>query len=139
MHLRPFEPADTDRVIELWQACGLTRPRNDLRRDIRRKLQVQPELFLVAESDRGVVGTAMGGYEGHRGWINYLAVDPAQQGGGIGRALVEELERLLLARGCPKVNLQVRRNNTEAMRFYEHLGYGIDESVSMGKRLIPDE
>jgi ribosomal protein S18 acetylase RimI-like enzyme len=138
MHIRPFTPTDTDPVIELWHAVGLTRPWNDPRRDIRRKLEVQPELFLVAERDGRLVGTAMGGYEGHRGWINYLAVDPIEQGSGVGRALVERLEQKLEALGCPKVNLQVRRDNTAAVRFYEHLGYGLDESVSMGKRLIPD-
>jgi ribosomal protein S18 acetylase RimI-like enzyme len=80
----------------------------------------------------------MGGYEGHRGWVNYLAVHPDARGAGHGRALMDELESLLLAHGCPKINLQVRGDNTEALAFYAAIGYGVDDAVSLGKRLIAD-
>jgi ribosomal protein S18 acetylase RimI-like enzyme len=143
MRIRSFQRSDTDAVVSLWEACGLTRPWNDPLRDIERKLTVQPELFLVGEStapdDAGtVVASLMAGYEGHRGWLNYLAVDPAHRGHGFGRLLVAEAETRLEALGCPKVNLQVRADNSAAMRFYETLGYAADGSVSMGKRIIPD-
>jgi len=85
------------------------------------------------------VATAMGGYEGHRGWINYLAVDPRCQRRGYAECLVRELEIRLIALGCPKVNLQVRASNSAVIAFYEKIGYSQDLNVSMGKRLIPDQ
>lgn len=149
--IRRFDPADTEAVVALWEACGLVRPWNDPRRDIARKLTVQPELFLVATdpatdatSDGGqhgdtLVAAGMAGFDGHRGWVNYLAVRPDQQGSGLGRALMAEFERLLTALGCPKLNLQVRAGNDRVIGFYESLGYADDRTVSMGKRLIPDD
>ena len=139
MEIRPFRNVDERAVVALWEECRLTRPWNDPRRDIARKLAVQPELFLVGELDGAVVAAVMAGYEGHRGWVNYLAVAPRVRGRGFARALMQRVEEMLLARGCPKVNLQVRNTNTEAIAFYRHLGYLQDESVSLGKRLIPDE
>jgi len=138
MHIRPFDEADTDAVIALWEASGLLRPWNDPRRDIQRKLEVQRELFLVGEADGRIVAAAMAGYEGHRGWVNYLAVDPGTRGKGYGRELMAHIERVLEANGCPKVNLQVRADNTEAIDFYRALGYEVDAAISMGKRLIAD-
>lgn len=138
IQIRPFKPQDENEVIALWQACDLVRPWNNPQRDIARKRDVQPELFLVALKDQMLVGTAMVGYEGHRGWVNYLAVQPALQGLSIGRALMQEAERLLLERGCPKLNLQVRTSNTGVLAFYAQLGYLQDDVVSLGKRLIPD-
>jgi ribosomal protein S18 acetylase RimI-like enzyme len=136
--LRAFRPEDSEAVVALWTACGLTRPWNDPRRDIERKLAVQPELFLVAEREGEVVGTAMAGYDGHRGWVYYLAVAPPLQGGGLGRLLMGEVERRLTALGCPKVNVQVRSGNEEAGVFYRRLGYSEDGVTGFGKRLIPD-
>ncbi|MET3451610.1 MULTISPECIES: GNAT family acetyltransferase [Curtobacterium] len=140
--LRAFTPADTESVVALWEACGLVRPWNDPRRDIARKLSVQPELFLVAEDAddpaRPVVGAGMAGFDGHRGWVNYLAVRPDLQGSGLGRAFMSEFERLLTDLGCPKLNLQVRAGNEQVIGFYESLGYTDDRTVSLGKRLIPD-
>ena len=101
MLIRPFTKADTDDVVALWTASGLVRPWNDPRADIRRKLTVQPELFLVAVEGPQLVGTVMAGYDGHRGSIYYLAVDPAHKREGIGRALLVEVERLLADLGCP--------------------------------------
>ncbi len=141
---RPFRPDDTEAVVALWDACGLLRPWNDPRRDIARKVAEQPELFLVAEQvgrddERTVVGVGMAGYDGHRGWVNYLAVRPDLQGSGLGRAFMAEFERLLTARGCPKVNVQVREGNEQVLGFYASLGYAPDRAVSLGKRLIADD
>jgi ribosomal protein S18 acetylase RimI-like enzyme len=86
-----------------------------------------------------VVATVMAGFDGHRGWVNYLAVDPSLQRRDYGRALMVEVERLLLARGCPKLNLQVRADNTGVIDFYRRLGYVEEALVSMGKRLIRDD
>jgi ribosomal protein S18 acetylase RimI-like enzyme len=138
MDIRTFRPADTDAVIDLWRAAGLVRPWNDPRKDIERKLTVQPELFLVGETDGAVVAVAMVGYDGHRGWVNYLAVSPDARGLSHGRRMMEEAERLLTELGCPKLNLQIRSDNTEVRAFYEHLGYTQDAAVSYGKRLISD-
>ena len=138
MNIRAFKPGDEPVVVSLWQACGLIRPWNDPRKDIARKLAVQPELFLVGVIDEAVMASVMAGYEGHRGWVNYLAVAPRFRGRGHARALMQHVEALLLQRGCPKVSLLVRNSNREALEFYRHLGYAQDESVSLGKRLIPD-
>lgn len=139
LSIRPFQPTDEAQVVALWQACGLVRPWNNPHQDIARKLSTeQAELFIVALQDGQLVGSVMVGYDGHRGWVNYLAVNPAQHGLSIGRALMQEAERLLLERGCPKINLQVRASNTDVLDFYAHLGYTQDEVVSLGKRLIPD-
>jgi ribosomal protein S18 acetylase RimI-like enzyme len=136
--IRPFDRADEDAVVALWEACGLVRPWNDPRRDIARKLTVQPELFLVAVDRGAVVGAGMAGFDGHRGWVNYLAVAPGRRQSGIGAALMRAFEERLLALGCPKVNLQVRAGNDDVVAFYARLGYTEDAVVSLGKRLIPD-
>jgi len=136
--IRAFQLADEPAVIALWEECKLTRPWNDPHKDIVRKLAVQPELFLVGVVDEAVMASVMAGYEGHRGWVNYLAVAPRFRGRGHARALMQHVEALLRQRGCPKVSLLVRNSNREALEFYRHLGYAQDESVSLGKRLIAD-
>lgn len=136
---RPFQANDTDSVVALWDAAGLTRPWNDPRKDIARKLQVQPELFVVAVDDTDhVIGTVMAGYDGHRGWMNYLAADVRHRGIGVGRVLIEHVERALQELGCPKVNIQVRSSNAQVVALYEHLGYTVDDTIDLGKRLIVD-
>jgi ribosomal protein S18 acetylase RimI-like enzyme len=138
MIVRQFQPEDEVAVVSLWKLCGLIRPANDPHKDIERKLRVRPDLFLVGLRDGTVVASVMAGYEGHRGWLNYLAVDPAHQGEGLGRAIVTEAEVRLRASGCPKVNLQVRTSNRAAIDFYRRIGYSLDDVVSMGKRLETD-
>jgi ribosomal protein S18 acetylase RimI-like enzyme len=138
MQIRPFRPEDEGPVVSLWERCGLVRPWNDPHSDIRRKLLVRPDLFLVGVQDGAVVGCLMAGYEGHRGWLNYLAVSPEHRRRGLGSALVAEAERLLKNEGCPKVNLQIRTSNGEVVEFYGRLGYAPDDVVSMGKRFVDD-
>jgi ribosomal protein S18 acetylase RimI-like enzyme len=138
MRIRAFEERDTEAVIQLWEDCELTRPWNDPRRDIERKCTTQPGLFLIGDESGGVVATAMVGYDGHRGWVYYLAVDPAHRGAGHSRALMAEAERLLIERGCPKLMLMVRASNTPVVDLYEHLGYAREDTIVMGRRLIPD-
>lgn len=138
MLIRRFEENDRDAVVRLWQRCELTRPWNDPDRDIDRKLTVQPELFLVGEADGVVVASVMAGYDGHRGWLNFLAVDPDHQRRGYARELVAAAEQRLEAMGCPKLNLQVRATNESVLAFYDAIGYRTDDVVSLGKRLIPD-
>lgn len=138
MSIRTFKLDDTDAVIGLWQACELTRPWNNPSLDIQRKMAIKDSLFLVAETDGRITGSVMGGYEGHRGWINYLAVDPTIRKQGLGRALMLEVEKRLLALGCPKINLQIREGNNDVIAFYQAIGFTDDECRSFGKRLIPD-
>ena len=138
LHLRSYRAEDEASVIALWHACGLTRPWNNPQLDIARKLSIQPELFLVGTIAAEVVATAMVGFDGHRGWVNYLAVATSHRKLAIGRALMHEAERLLIERGCPKLNLQVRSTNTDAVAFYRSLGYAQDDVMSLGKRLIAD-
>jgi ribosomal protein S18 acetylase RimI-like enzyme len=137
--VRTFGEQDRAAVIALWEVCGLTRSWNDPGSDIDRKIAVDGSLLIVAELDGTVVGSVMAGYDGHRGWINYLAADPVVQRSGIGARLMLEAERRLAALGCPKVNLQVRRDNQDVAAFYERLGYLDDDVVSFGKRLTVDD
>ena len=139
MEIREFTESDEEPVVRLWNECGLVVPWNDPQRDIRRKLELQRELFLVGHLDGRIVATAMAGYEGHRGWINYLAVSPECRGRGLGREMMDAAEARLRALGCPKINLQVRSGNVEAMGFYEKIGYRRDDVVSFGKRLERDD
>ena len=138
MDIRSYRPGDREAVVALWQRSGLIFPQNDPRRDIRRKLAVNPEWFLVGERDGAIVATCMAGYEGHRGWINYLAVDTNHRRAGLARQMMQAAESHLKSAGCPKINLQVRASNTAAMAFYKAIGFGVDDVISMGKRLEPD-
>lgn len=138
LQIRPYQDSDTAGVIDVWRACDLIVPWNNPVADIERKLRVDPELFLVALWEGKIVATVFGGYDGHRGWINYLAVSPDHQRRGFGRQIMSAVEDRLQARGCPKINLQVRESNTGVIRFYQAIGYAVDEVVSMGKRLIED-
>lgn len=136
--IRAFTLRDTESVIALWQATGLTRSWNNPHLDIQRKLTVQPELFLVAVEGDEIVGTVMAGYDGHRGWLYYLASDPLRRGQGIARDLVTAAEELLLELGCPKVQLMVRPDNADVLGFYDSLGYERFDTTTTGKRLIAD-
>jgi ribosomal protein S18 acetylase RimI-like enzyme len=122
-------------VIDLWKKCSLIVPQNDPVVDIRRKVDYQPKLFFVALLDGRVVGSLMAGYEGHRGWLNYLAVLPEYQGQGYGRKLVEKAVTELKKLGCLKVNLEVRKSNSSVIDFYMPLGFKDNEVVGLGKRL----
>ena len=139
LHIRAYRPEDAPAVLAVWLACRLIVSHNNPERDIARKLRVNPEWFLVGELGGKLVATCMVGYEGHRGWINYLAVAPDHQRRGYARLLMDEAERLLRQAGCPKINLQVRASNTEVIEFYRKIGFAVDEVVSMGKRLEADE
>lgn len=139
MLIREFDRGDEEAVVSLWEACELTRPWNDPCLDIERKLAHSPELFLVAVIDGVVVGSVMAGFDGHRGWINYLAVHPGQRRQGRGRSLMDAAEERLTALGCPKINLQVREGNQAACAFYEGIGYARQALVDFGKRLVSDE
>ena len=139
MHIRSFQEPDHDPVILLWQRCGLIHPTNDPVKDIRRKLKVRADLFLVGELGDEIIASVMAGYEGHRGWLNYLAVAPERRNLGHGRQIVQHAERLLREAGYPKINLQVRTSNPDAVEFYRRLGYRVDEVVSLGKRLEVDD
>lgn len=138
MKIREFSITDQEAVIELWKECNLVVPWNDPAKDIQRKLKVDPDLFLVAELAGVIVATVMGGYEGHRGWINYLAVSSQHQRRGFGRQLMECVEARIKAKGCPKINLMVRQSNAQAVHFYQAIGYGDDNVIGLGKRLVPD-
>jgi len=144
---------DDEALVTLWQRCELTRPWNDPRRDIARRLAIEDDLFLVGNvvgnaaametapliASAPIVASAMGGYDGHRGWVYYVAVDPLHRSQGYAAHLMRTLEERLRARGCAKLNLQVRTDNAAAVAFYRRLGYAVDETASLGKRLIADD
>ncbi|HWG46622.1 MAG TPA: GNAT family acetyltransferase [Gemmataceae bacterium] len=136
MQIRPYQESDEQTVIALWnESLSDPAPHNHPATAIRKKLAVERDLFLVAEVSGAVVGTVMGGYDGHRGWVYSVAVKPQFREQGIGSALIRCLEATLFDLGCLKINLQVRSSNAGVIAFYEKLGYGVEERVSMGKRL----
>ena len=136
--VRAYRESDQDAVVMLWRECGLVVPWNDPKKDIRHKLSVQRDMFLVGLVGTKLVATVMAGYEGHRGWINYLAVAVGSRESGFGRRMMDEAEIRLRQMGCPKINLQVRESNTDVVAFYRALGYSVDDVVSMDKRLETD-
>ena len=135
MIIRPYQETDEEQTISLWHACDLVVPKNDPRQDIRDKLLVQRELFLVGLVDASVIATVMAGYDGHRGWLHRVAVCPRLQRQGLGRQIVQAAEAALTELGCPKINLQVRATNQDVIEFYRHLGFEVEDRVTMGKRL----
>jgi ribosomal protein S18 acetylase RimI-like enzyme len=138
--IRPYTATDEKAVAALWREVFPGSPAwNHPETDIQRKLAVQRELFFVATKGSELVGTAMAGYDGHRGWVYYVAVSPRHRRQGIGTALMTQVEEGLAHVGCPKLNLQVRATNREVVRFYEKLGYEVEERVSMSKRLKLDD
>jgi ribosomal protein S18 acetylase RimI-like enzyme len=138
--IRPYELEDEEDVVALWREVFPDAPaHNDPYKDIRYKLQVQPELFFVALDGGWLVGTAMAGFDGHRGWVYYVAVHPDHRRKGIGSALMKRVELALGEMGCPKLNLQIRTANADVQAFYESLGYQVEDRISMGKRLIGND
>jgi len=134
-HIVRYSPEYQDSVVDLWNKCDLIVPRNDPLEDIQKKLDFQPELFFIALLKNEVIGSVMAGYDGHRGWLYYLAVLPEYQKRGYGRQLVEKAVNELRKLGCLKVNLQVRTSNTSVVDFYKNLGFKEEERVSLGIRL----
>lgn len=135
IEIRPYQPGDEQSVVALWQKVFCDDPpHHPPLETIQLKASMQPELFFVALREKAVVGTIMAGFDGHRGWIYRVAVDPRYQRQRIGSALVRHAEAALLALGCPKIKLQVRPTNEAVVKFYEKLGYSVEPLISMGKR-----
>ena len=136
LQIRPYQTTDQSAVIALWRLVFPNpAPHNDPLLDIQRKLTVQPECLLVADQDGSIVGTIMAGFDGHRGWVYYVAVHPEQRRQGIGQKLMSTAEQALERLGCNKINLQVRADNVSVLAFYRSLGYAVEERISLGKRL----
>ena len=135
--MRDYCDADQSQVIDLWIRCDLTRPQNNPQRDILRKQQ-HGSPFWVLERDSTIVASIMVGYDGHRGSVNYLAVDPEYQGQGIARDLMQAACDYLHTQGCPKLNLMVRSGNPAEV-FYQALGYDQDAVSVYSQRLIHDQ
>lgn len=135
MMIAAFEPHYTKELVALWQRCHLTVPWNNPYQDIERKLAHSPDKFLVGIREGKVIASVMYDYDGHRGSIYYLAVEPQCQGRGYGQQIMKEVERRLIELGCPKLNLMVRGSNTKVVAFYQRLGYAKDDVFCLGKRL----
>jgi ribosomal protein S18 acetylase RimI-like enzyme len=135
VHVREITDADVEQVVALWEACALTRPWNDPRRDIADARRNPTSTILVAHDGEAVVGSVMAGYEGHRGYLYYVAVAPDRQGTGLGRQVVVAAEDWLEQTGAQKVRLMVRTTNTAVLGFYENLGYADVECTVLGRDL----
>ena len=138
MVIRPFEPDDEASVIDLWQKCSLTRPWNNPRLDIERKLKDSPQFLFVGTLDGRIVSSVMAGYDGHRGWVYYLAVGPDYRKLGLGKQIMAHAEAKLLEIGCPKIDLMVRKSNAGVIEFYKKIGYGEDEVITLSRGLVED-
>jgi ribosomal protein S18 acetylase RimI-like enzyme len=129
-------PSLVDEAVALWEQCGLTRPWNDPRADLGRALSGASSTVLAEVSAAGdLLGTAMVGHDGHRGWVYYLAVAPSARGTGLGRALMAACEDWVAARGIPKLMLMVRSSNEAVLGFYARLGYAVEDTAVLGRRL----
>tara|TARA_B110000014_G_C19579905_1_gene308429 strand:- start:60 stop:488 length:429 start_codon:yes stop_codon:yes gene_type:complete len=133
-----FEDKHRTQVIDLWKKCNLIKSWNDPNKDIDRKLKVNDNLFLIVEFNKVIIGSAMIGYDGHRGSLYYLAVDPKHQRKGVGKMLMKEIEKRLIEVGCPKINIFIRNSNIEVKEFYQSIDYEEQNCLVYGKRLIPD-
>ena len=138
INYRLFSSKDKKSVLELWKTCNLIVSWNDPEKDILRKSSVRDDLFILAEINKKIIATAMGGYDGHRGYIYYLAVLPEFQKKGVGSKILSVVEKKLLNIGCPKINLFVRNTNIQVKSFYKKNQYTFQESEIYGKRLILD-
>jgi len=135
--LRPAETADCDAVTALWQACGLVVPANDPRAEFHLARGAAASDILLAVDGPRVLGSAMIGHDGHRGWLYYLATAPNARGHGIARALIARAEAWLTDRRIPKLQLLVRSTNTGVIGLYESLGFARHPVLVMQKVLIP--
>ena len=138
-NFRKFRKSDSEKVIQLWKKCKLIVPWNDPLKDINRKLSIKDNLFIIGEINKNIIASAMAGYDGHRGYIYYLAVLPEYQKKGIGSSLLSIVEKKLLHLGCPKINLFVRNTNIRVKTFYKINNYEFQDSQIYGKRLIKDD
>lgn len=138
VEIRDLQAQEAEAAVALWEACGLTRPWNDPHADLSRALGGASSTVLVAWESARLVGTAMVGQDGHRGWVYYLAVTPGQRRGGVGRQLMGAAEAWLAQRGVPKIQLMVRNANAAALGFYAALGYTDQECVTLGRFLDPE-
>lgn len=138
--IRPYEQVDAAGVIALWQACQLVRPWNDPATDIAFCVGSPNAALFVGEIDGDArpAASVMVGHDGHRGWVYYLAVDPAHQGAGFGRRMIEQAEDWLKSRGVPKVQLMIRTGNEQAERFYDAIGYERQAVTVMARWLNKD-
>ncbi len=127
--------ADIESAVALWEACGLIRPWNDPRADARMALAGATSTILAGRVDGDLVATAMVGCDGHRGWVYYVAVDPGRRERGHGEAIMRAAEAWVRERGLPKLQLMVRGDNAAVVKFYEAIGYGIEDRIVMSKRL----
>jgi ribosomal protein S18 acetylase RimI-like enzyme len=137
--IRTFRPDDTTRVIDLWHECGLIVPWNNPQTDIHRKYTDSAHLFFVGEVENELVASCMAGYDGHRGWIYYLAVKNSQRRKGLASILIRHVEAELVKLGCPKVELMVRETNNKVISFYKSIGFDPDPVIVLSKRLTEDE
>ena len=137
--IRPFKEVDEEALVTLWKICKLTVPWNDPYKDIARKIKVQAELLLVGQLEDKLIASAMAGYDGHRGWINYFAVHPEFQGRGYGKQLMDNVENRLRELGCPKIILQIREGNDKVFSYYQKLGFVEEKRTNMGKSLEDDQ
>jgi ribosomal protein S18 acetylase RimI-like enzyme len=135
LSVAPIEDADIADVVALWQACGLTRPWNDPQADIALARRQPNSTVLVGRDADAIVATVMVGYDGHRGWVYYVAVDPVRRAQGLGRSIMNAAEDWLRQAGIAKLQLLVRRSNAKAGAFYQSLGYAEAETIVFAKWL----
>ena len=138
IEIRSFRQEEEVPLIKLWERCKLVVAWNDPSKDIRRKVQLDPRELLRVLHDNSLIASVMAAYEGHRGWINYLAVDPEYRRKGLGKTMMKAAETYLEQFECPKINLQIHAQNHQVIEFYKSIGFLQEDVINLGKRLIPD-
>ena len=135
IRIREAVIGDQDQVISIWKLCELVKPQNDPVLDYQLALETKDSAVLVLETENSLIGSVVVGFDGHRCWYYYLGITPEHQSAGNGRLLVEAAENWLISRGAPKAMLMVRNSNSKVIGFYEKLGYSVEETSVLGKRL----
>ncbi len=136
LRFKNFEMGDFDAVIALWQAAGIILSRSDTQTGLAQKLERDPDLFFImTDADNQIIGCVMGTFDGRRGWINHLAIDPKRQGEGLGKLMIRQLEDRFRKAGCEKVNLLIEPTNSAVQAFYERIDYTEDKLIFMEKWL----
>jgi ribosomal protein S18 acetylase RimI-like enzyme len=136
MEIREFKMSDYPQILALWKTGGLIISHSDSKDSLKKQLEQDADLFLVAEENGHIIGVIMGRWDGRRGWINRLAVTPDRQHKGLGTLLMNQVEERLKAKGCEKVNLLIDSSNSGVGGFYQQLGYTYDDLIFMEKWLV---
>ncbi len=136
MLIREFNMTDYYKVIRLWEKCNIVLGISDSVQEFKKVHDSHPDLILVGEINNKIISAVLGSFDGRRGWVHHLAVDPEYQGKGYGKMLIDELEKRFIKYGVVKYHLMIFKDNLKVVNFYKKLGFHLrDDIVTMSKAL----